>query len=109
MTLCPECRFYMSIEDGPRTGVWYNLYCMAVRKDTGIDPTTGKQKYRDGSGYLSDEEYYHCRDFNDGNCIYFQPKLSSQLKPNNIISKAKETISNVIEFPPCFQEKSDEE
>jgi len=109
MTLCPECKHYLSIEDGPRTGVWYNLWCRAFTKEPAIDPTTGKQKYRDSNGYLSDDKYYHCRDFNDGHCQYFEQKLSSSLKPKNIILKTKETLSNIIEFPSCFQEKSDEE
>lgn len=97
ITLCPECKYYMSIEDGPRTGIWYNLYCSAISREPTIDPTTGKRVYKGtndlGGDYTTDTPYYHCRDINDGNCKHFRPKTCKKCdKCDDVFDKIKKYL-----------------
>lgn len=77
-TICVNCKHLKSISDGPRTGIWYNMYCSAVRRMSAIDPVSGNRcflgKNSFGEDYFTDEEYPHCRDINKGNCPYFEEK-----------------------------------
>lgn len=79
MTLCVDCNHHIRVNDGPRTGVWYNQLCGAISKEGATDPVTGERKYRHinslGRAVLTDEQHPYCRDVNTGaDCPFFAPK-----------------------------------
>ena len=70
VTICAECQHFISIEDGPRTGVWYNLFCGAIEQKPVLNVVTGKRETPNDNGHPC------CREVNNGNCKLFEPRKS---------------------------------
>jgi hypothetical protein len=64
--------------------VWYNQLCKAHPRKEVVDPVTGKTGYVGtnsfGGGYVTDEPYENCRDFNDGFCGDFVPVIMEEVQ-----------------------------
>ncbi len=78
-TICKECRFLITKDDGLRSSIWYNNFCGAVSREQSRDPYDGVMRYISrndlGEVYFEDEAHPYVRDINpDGNCIYFEVK-----------------------------------
>jgi hypothetical protein len=79
-TICANCRHLHAKQDGPRTGIWYNMLCRApaVQTEPSRDPVSGKIGYRRkndlGGGCYDDQPSPFCRDVNHGNCEHYARK-----------------------------------
>lgn len=76
--ICAQCRNLIRAEGGPRTDIWYNMFCGAVKKKKGIDFVSGKEGYVDmndlGGTFVNDNPHPFARDVNpDGKCCLFEP------------------------------------
>ncbi len=94
-SICVNCRRFESVSGGPRTGIWYNLYCHAVTRYKGIDPVSGEEGYIEtnsfGQRYFTDQRFSYCRDINpNGDCVLFTPNIST-------LQKAYEQTKEFIE------------
>jgi hypothetical protein len=79
ITICAKCRFHLSREPGtPRAKADYNNLCLAIDRETKIDPVSGDVRYvamNDlGNIYFTDEAHPQCRDINKGKCQHFMEK-----------------------------------
>jgi hypothetical protein len=74
MTLCPECRHFLS-----RGPCWYDQHCGVSPREPGVDFVTGTTGYVGtndlGRRYITDEPYQYARDINtDGACGLFEAR-----------------------------------
>lgn len=78
ITICTKCTHLLSIAAGPRTGIWYNMFCKAQPLPKGVNPLNGKECYITqndfGNIVHTDDRFHYCRDINDGNCPHFSEK-----------------------------------
>ena len=77
--VCTECQSLITKEDGPRTRIWYNNFCGALKREKQRDPFDGMMKYAEtndlGRLIFTDEAYPYARDINtDGNCTHYKRK-----------------------------------
>jgi len=78
-TLCLNCIHANGVT---KDAIWYDCYCHhpKMKRREGQDPVTGRKMFvtiSNGKTCLTDEEYPHCRDINDGNCIYHEDPIAN--------------------------------
>ncbi len=69
---CKDCNHFKSVKDGPRTGIWYNLYCKApaFKRKPVRSLITGELGFERGN------EYPFARDVRKEVCESFTKKRS---------------------------------
>lgn len=87
-TLCVKCTHLKAIQDGPRTGIWYNMRCRApgAQRVPWVDPVGGGVVY---GNRAYDEPEPYCRDINNGHCPHYEPKRSLWDKAREAIKPPK--------------------
>jgi len=70
---CVTCAHLLSRRDGPRTGVWYNLFCSVSPRERVRSPVTGK---------YGGEKLHYCRDINKGDCSLWAPSAHDVQEPS---------------------------